>query len=97
MRARPVFHGTNSACQTLGGGRLDKAIAAMFLEAVTPAGVSATTGAISELERTRRGWPGSPSLQGGWNEQRYAELQLATPPPLGPPVAPSYAVLPPVP
>ena len=45
-----IFHGTGSTCQTLGGGRLDKAIAAMFLEAVTPAGVAATTGAIAELE-----------------------------------------------
>jgi excisionase family DNA binding protein len=45
-----IFHGTESTCQTLGGGRLDKAIAAMFLEAVTPAGVAATTGAIAELE-----------------------------------------------
>jgi DNA invertase Pin-like site-specific DNA recombinase len=44
-----IFHGTESACQTLGGGRLDKEIAAMFLEAVTPAGVAATTGAIAEL------------------------------------------------
>lgn len=44
-----MFHGTDSACQTLGGGRLDKAIAAMFLQAVTPAGVAATTGAIAEL------------------------------------------------
>src|SRR5215218_2856714 len=45
-----MFHATGSTCQTLGGGRLDKAIAAMFLEAVTPAGVAATTGAIAELE-----------------------------------------------
>jgi excisionase family DNA binding protein len=45
-----IFHGTENTCQTLGGGRLDKAIAAMFLEAVTPAGVAATTGAIAELE-----------------------------------------------
>jgi DNA invertase Pin-like site-specific DNA recombinase len=44
-----IFHGTESACQTLGGGRLDKEIAAMFLDAVTPAGVAATTGAIAEL------------------------------------------------
>jgi len=44
-----LFHGTESACQTLGGGRLDKAVAAMFLEAVTPAGVAATSGAITEL------------------------------------------------
>src|SRR5215211_1202207 len=44
-----IFHGTEGACQTLGGGRLDKEIAAMFLEAVTPAGVAATTGAIAEL------------------------------------------------
>ena len=44
-----VFHGTEGACQTLGGGRLDKEIAAVFLEAVTPAGVAATTEAIAEL------------------------------------------------
>ena len=43
------LHGTDATCQTLGGGRLDKAIAAMFLEAVTPAGVAASTGAIAEL------------------------------------------------
>jgi len=43
------FHGTQSACQSLGGGRLDKAIAGMFLQAVTPAGVAASTGAITQL------------------------------------------------
>jgi hypothetical protein len=32
------FHGTGQACQGLGGIRLDKAVAAAFLEAVTPAG-----------------------------------------------------------
>ena len=42
-----IFHDTESACQTLGGGRPDKEIAAIFLEAVTPAGVVATTGAIA--------------------------------------------------
>jgi hypothetical protein len=36
--------------QSLGGGRLDKAIAAAFLEAVTPAGVAATARAVAELE-----------------------------------------------
>ncbi|MGH2355121.1 MAG: recombinase family protein, partial [Chloroflexota bacterium] len=45
-----IFHGTESTCQTLGGGRLDKAIATMFLEAVTPAGVAASAAAIGELE-----------------------------------------------
>jgi DNA invertase Pin-like site-specific DNA recombinase/biotin operon repressor len=43
------LHGTEKTCQTLGGGRLDKAIASAFLEAVTPAGVAASTGAITEL------------------------------------------------
>ncbi len=43
------LHGTEKTCQTLGGGRLDKAIATAFLEAVTPAGVAASTGAITEL------------------------------------------------
>ena len=41
---------TEPACQSLGGGRLDKAVAAAFLEAVTPAGVAATAGASRELE-----------------------------------------------
>jgi DNA invertase Pin-like site-specific DNA recombinase/transposase len=42
-------HGTEGTCQSLGGGRLDQAIAAAFLDAVTPAGVAASTGAIAEL------------------------------------------------
>src|SRR5215211_1960911 len=44
-----VLHATEQTCQSLGGGRLDKAIAAAFLEAVTPAGVAATAGAVREL------------------------------------------------
>jgi DNA invertase Pin-like site-specific DNA recombinase len=44
-----VLHATDQTCQSLGGGRLDKAIAAAFLEAVTPAGVAATAGAVREL------------------------------------------------
>jgi excisionase family DNA binding protein len=43
------LHATE-ACQSLGGGRLDKAVAAAFLEAVTPAGVAATARAVGELE-----------------------------------------------
>jgi hypothetical protein len=43
------LHATDG-CQSLGGGRLDKAVAAAFLEAVTPGGVSATAGAVAELE-----------------------------------------------
>jgi len=43
------LHGTEKTCQTLGGGRLDKAITSAFLEAVTPAGVAASTGAITEI------------------------------------------------
>jgi excisionase family DNA binding protein len=45
-----VLHHTESTCQTLGGGRLEKAVIDAFLEAVTPAGVAATAVAIRELE-----------------------------------------------
>jgi excisionase family DNA binding protein len=45
-----VLHHTESSCQTLGGGRLENAIVEAFLDAVTPAGVAATAGAIRELE-----------------------------------------------
>ena len=45
-----VLHATEQTCQSLGGGRLDKAVAAAFLEAVTPAGVAATAGAVRELQ-----------------------------------------------
>jgi DNA invertase Pin-like site-specific DNA recombinase len=44
-----VLHATDQTCQSLGGGRLDQAVAAAFLEAVTPAGVAATAGAVREL------------------------------------------------
>jgi hypothetical protein len=45
-----VLHHTETSCQSLGGGRLEKAVVDAFLEAVTPAGVAATAGAIRELE-----------------------------------------------
>jgi DNA invertase Pin-like site-specific DNA recombinase len=45
------LHGTGSACQSLGGLRLDRAVAGTFLEAVTPAAVGASAEAIGELER----------------------------------------------
>ena len=45
------LHGTDSACQSLGALRLEKAVTAAFLEAITPAGVRACTEAIGELER----------------------------------------------
>jgi DNA invertase Pin-like site-specific DNA recombinase len=45
------LHGVDHACQSLGGVRLEKAIAAAFLEAVTPAGIRASAQAIEELER----------------------------------------------
>jgi excisionase family DNA binding protein len=45
-----VLHHTDSTCQTLGGGRLERAVVELFLDAVTPAGVAATAGAIRELE-----------------------------------------------
>src|SRR3954469_24763953 len=44
-----VLHATEQTCQSLGGGRLDKAVAPAFLEAVTPAGIAATAGAVREL------------------------------------------------
>jgi excisionase family DNA binding protein len=45
-----VLHHTLKSCQSLGGGRLEQAIVDAFLEAVTPAGLAATAGAIGELE-----------------------------------------------
>lgn len=45
------LHATKRACQSLGGLRVDRAVAEAFLEAVSPAGVSASAGAIEELER----------------------------------------------
>ncbi|HTX12786.1 MAG TPA: recombinase family protein [Solirubrobacteraceae bacterium] len=45
-----VMHHTDTSCQSLGGGRLEHAVVNAFLDAVTPAGVSATAGAIRELE-----------------------------------------------
>jgi excisionase family DNA binding protein len=44
-------HGADHACQSLGGQRLDRAVAAAFLEAVSPAGIRACTEAVGELER----------------------------------------------
>jgi len=45
------LHGAEHACQSLGGTRLEKAVAAAFLEAITPAGVRACTEAVGELEQ----------------------------------------------
>ena len=45
------LHGTDHSCQSVGGLRLEKAIAQAFLEAVTPAGVRASAQAIEEIER----------------------------------------------
>ena len=58
-----VLHATDQTCQSLGGGRLDKAVAAAFLDAVTPAGVGATAGAVAELHEQ--------------HDQRIAGQQLA--------------------
>jgi excisionase family DNA binding protein len=49
VRGRDM-HATGQACQTLGAGRLDKAVAGAFLEAVAPAGIAATAAAIGALE-----------------------------------------------
>ncbi len=48
VRGRDL-HGTGRACQTLGGKRLDRAVADAFLEAVSPAGLAASARATSEL------------------------------------------------
>lgn len=48
VRGRDL-HATGKACQSLGGKRLERAVVACFLDAVTPAGVEATAGAIGEL------------------------------------------------
>lgn len=45
------YHGTEQTCQSFGGLRVETAVAAAFLEAVTPAGARACTEAIDELER----------------------------------------------
>jgi DNA invertase Pin-like site-specific DNA recombinase/predicted DNA-binding transcriptional regulator AlpA len=45
------LHGTDHSCQSLGGLRLEKAVAGAFLDAVTPVGVRASAQAIEELER----------------------------------------------
>jgi excisionase family DNA binding protein len=44
-------HGADHPCQSVGGLRLDSAVAAAFLEAVSPAGVRVCTEAVGELER----------------------------------------------
>jgi excisionase family DNA binding protein len=49
VRGRDL-HATGEACQSLGGRRLDRAVAEAFCEAVTPAGIAATAGAMRELE-----------------------------------------------
>jgi biotin operon repressor len=46
-----VLHHTPSSCQTLGGTRLDKAVADAFLEAVSPAGLRASSQAVEQLEQ----------------------------------------------
>jgi hypothetical protein len=49
VRGRDL-HATGKACQSFGGKRLERAVVACFLDAVTPAGIEATAGAINELE-----------------------------------------------
>jgi hypothetical protein len=43
------LHGTDGTCHSLGGLRLDRAVAGAFLEAVSPAALRASSGAITEL------------------------------------------------
>jgi DNA invertase Pin-like site-specific DNA recombinase len=62
VRARD-HHGAKAACQALGGRRLDRAVAVAFLEAVSPAGVSASVSASAEVESQ--------------HEQRLAQQRLA--------------------
>jgi hypothetical protein len=49
-----IMHHTGHTCGSLGGTRLDKAVGQAFLDAVTPAAVAATAGAIRELEDQHR-------------------------------------------
>jgi hypothetical protein len=44
-------HGAEHPCQSLGGLRLEQAVAAAFLDAITPAALRATSEAIGEFER----------------------------------------------
>ena len=62
VRGRDL-HGTGKACQSLGGKRLERAVLGAFLDAVTPAGIEATAGAIHELAQQ--------------HEQRLAGQRLA--------------------
>ena len=67
-------------CQSLGGGRLDKAVAAAFLEAVTPAGVAATAGAVRELQTsTTSGSPASASPSSAPSSRPTARAASSTP------------------
>ena len=50
VRGRDM-HATGGACQSLGGMRLERAVAGAFLESVTPAGVRASAEAVGEIER----------------------------------------------
>jgi len=45
------LHGTDHACQSVGGVRLERAITGAFLDAVTPAGIRASAQAIEEIEQ----------------------------------------------
>src|SRR6266540_7279218 len=54
VRGRDL-HGTERACQSLGGRRPDRAVADAFLEAVSPAGVAASASAVAELEAQHAG------------------------------------------
>ncbi|MFL5859930.1 MAG: recombinase family protein [Solirubrobacteraceae bacterium] len=45
------LHGTEHACQSLGGLRLEKQVVQAFLDAVAPAGMRACSEAVGELER----------------------------------------------
>ena len=45
------LHGTDHACQSVGGVRLERTITGAFLDAVTPAGIRASAQAIEEIEQ----------------------------------------------
>jgi hypothetical protein len=45
------LHGTDHSCQSVGGVRLERAITAAFLDAITPAGIRASAQAIEEIEQ----------------------------------------------
>ena len=58
------LHGTDSACQSLGASRLEKAVTAAFLEAITPAGDPRLHRGDRGARAPARGAPDRPAARG---------------------------------